>query len=189
MRSWQPAGAAKLDVPIIYAAMIDELFLSRKNSGLWSDMHFALAGEHQVRVAQCREMIPIFLQMVPDLLRRFGSDGVDEKKCCVFVITAAQFLNRWSIPICDWAIRPNEKEYNGLRLSHSKWIYRASIKVQDGFARTLGWCWQRVCKDKANQQEEEFPCTPFSSFFGRHAREYNTGYGTSFGEGLATCCP
>ena len=137
MGSGRTASAGEFDVPIVDAAVVQELFGRGKHRDFGSDSDFGEARKSEIGVAEGRETVTVIAQVLADLLRRFGFDWVEEKERRAARVMSAEVLDGWRIAIRNRAIRTNEKKHDDFRPRETKRIGGAAVKIQYGNARGL----------------------------------------------------
>jgi hypothetical protein len=131
------AGAREFDVPIIDAAVVEELFGGGEDRDFGGNGDLAETRESEIGIAKGGEMIAVFGDVLSDLLRSFRFDGVDEKKRGVTGVVCADVLDGWSITIRNGAVGADEKKDDDFGAGATEGVNRFAIEVQCGGSRGL----------------------------------------------------
>lgn len=70
---------AKILIPIIDSAMVNQSSVLGEHRGLWCDRYLAFAHQYGFRITNGSQVISKFIQVILDLLLRFRLDGIYKK--------------------------------------------------------------------------------------------------------------
>src|SRR5579862_3679618 len=124
------SGAARIAIPIINPSVVDQLMVAIEDRRFGRNLHVAQSDQLVFRIAQPGQLITVVLKIFMDTAGRFGLVRKHQPETGSISVTFADLLDGGSVTAGDRAISPQKDEDYHFCVIRSKWVERATIKIE-----------------------------------------------------------